>query len=114
MTLYLELVKFKRQAQHLCSMTGVNFQWHLLDRTEQAKYYDMAKKEKELHAQLHPGWSARDNYASQNKAKKRKAESTLTMDLDKGRNVRRQGFGIRKAQYETILIVYVAFDSIRS
>ncbi|ESO10023.1 hypothetical protein HELRODRAFT_135970, partial [Helobdella robusta] len=36
--------------------------WHALERSEQAKYYEMAKKEKELHMQLHPGWSARDNY----------------------------------------------------
>ncbi len=51
------------------------FQWHALDRSEQAKYYDMARKEKELHAQLYPGWSARDNYATHNKKKKRKRET---------------------------------------
>ena len=50
------------------------FQWHALDRTEQAKYYDMARKEKELHMQLYPGWSARDNYAIHSKKKKRKRE----------------------------------------
>ena len=36
----------------------------------------MARKEKELHLQLYPGWSARDNYASHNKKKKRKKENT--------------------------------------
>ena len=46
------------------------FQWHALDRTEQSKYYDMARKEKELHMQLYPGWSARDNYAAHAKKKK--------------------------------------------
>ena len=37
--------------------------WHALDRTEQAKYYEMARKERALHMQRYPGWSARDNYA---------------------------------------------------
>lgn len=49
-------------------------QWHALDRSEQAKYYEMARKEKELHLQLYPGWSARDNYAVHQKKKKRKKE----------------------------------------
>jgi len=31
----------------------------------------MARKEKELHMQLHPGWSARDNYATHTKKKKK-------------------------------------------
>ncbi|XP_046380327.1 protein pangolin, isoforms A/H/I/S-like isoform X2 [Haliotis cracherodii] len=48
--------------------------WHALDRGEQSKYYDMARKEKELHLQLYPGWSARDNYASHAKKKKRKKD----------------------------------------
>ncbi|KAI0223374.1 Protein pangolin [Lamellibrachia satsuma] len=48
--------------------------WHALDRAEQSKYYDMARKEKELHMQLYPGWSARDNYALHSKKKKRKRE----------------------------------------
>jgi len=51
-------------------------QWHALDRTEQQKYYDMARKEKELHLQLYPGWSARDNYATHTKKKKRRRELT--------------------------------------
>ncbi|XP_074649574.1 transcription factor 7-like 2 isoform X2 [Tubulanus polymorphus] len=49
--------------------------WHALDRSEQAKYYEMARKEKELHMQLYPGWSARDNYACHSKRKKRKKDS---------------------------------------
>ena len=39
-------------------------QWHSLSREEQAKYYDLARKERQLHSQLYPGWSARDNYVS--------------------------------------------------
>nr|XP_006625378.1 PREDICTED: transcription factor 7-like 1 isoform X1 [Lepisosteus oculatus] len=46
--------------------------WHSLSREEQAKYYELARKERQLHSQLYPGWSARDNYG---KRKKRKRES---------------------------------------
>ncbi|XP_019361838.1 PREDICTED: transcription factor 7 isoform X2 [Gavialis gangeticus] len=38
--------------------------WHALSREEQAKYYELARKERQLHMQLYPGWSARDNYSS--------------------------------------------------
>uniref|UniRef100_A0A8C5A1X3 Transcription factor 7 like 1b n=1 Tax=Gadus morhua TaxID=8049 RepID=A0A8C5A1X3_GADMO len=38
--------------------------WHSLSREEQAKYYELARKERQLHSQLYPGWSARDNYVS--------------------------------------------------
>lgn len=43
---------------------STEFQWHSLDRDEQQKYYEMARKERQLHMQLHPSWSARDNYVS--------------------------------------------------
>lgn len=46
-------------------------QWHALDKAEQAKYYEMARKEKELHMQLYPGWSARDNYGLHSKKKRK-------------------------------------------
>uniref|UniRef100_A0A8C5IXD1 Transcription factor 7 like 1 n=1 Tax=Junco hyemalis TaxID=40217 RepID=A0A8C5IXD1_JUNHY len=36
--------------------------WHSLSREEQAKYYELARKERQLHSQLYPTWSARDNY----------------------------------------------------
>lgn len=39
-------------------------QWHALTREEQAKYYELARKERQLHMQLYPSWSARDNYVS--------------------------------------------------
>uniref|UniRef100_A0A8C2HBW8 Transcription factor 7 like 2 n=1 Tax=Cyprinus carpio TaxID=7962 RepID=A0A8C2HBW8_CYPCA len=48
--------------------------WHALSREEQAKYYELARKERQLHMQLYPGWSARDNYG---KKKKRKREKEL-------------------------------------
>lgn len=34
----------------------------------------MARKERQLHMQLYPGWSARDNYALQAKKKKRRKD----------------------------------------
>uniref|UniRef100_A0A7N5ZVZ1 HMG box domain-containing protein n=1 Tax=Anabas testudineus TaxID=64144 RepID=A0A7N5ZVZ1_ANATE len=47
--------------------------WHSLSREEQAKYYELARKERQLHSQLYPGWSARDNY------RKKKNPSYLTV-----------------------------------
>ncbi|XP_018607558.1 lymphoid enhancer-binding factor 1-like isoform X3 [Scleropages formosus] len=47
--------------------------WHALTREEQAKYYELARKERQLHMQLYPSWSARDNY-KQGKKKRRKRE----------------------------------------
>ncbi|XP_070608790.1 transcription factor 7-like 2 isoform X7 [Erythrolamprus reginae] len=49
--------------------------WHALSREEQAKYYELARKERQLHMQLYPGWSARDNYVGgYGKKKKRKRD----------------------------------------
>ena len=48
------------------------FQWHALGRQEQAKYYDLARLERQTHMRLYPGWTARDNYAKhKKKARKR-------------------------------------------
>ncbi|KAF8568759.1 hypothetical protein P879_02761 [Paragonimus westermani] len=46
--------------------------WHELTRDEQTKYYEMARREKELHQQLYPNWSARDNYAYHARRRKRR------------------------------------------
>lgn len=43
--------------------------WHALSKEEQQKYYEMARKEREKHMVLYPGWSARDNYGKRKKAK---------------------------------------------
>ncbi|XP_056585643.1 transcription factor 7-like 1-B [Triplophysa dalaica] len=48
--------------------------WHSLSREEQSKYYELARKERQLHSQLYPGWSARDNYG---KRKKRKRDNKI-------------------------------------
>ncbi|XP_067114256.1 transcription factor 7-like 1-A [Osmerus mordax] len=55
--------------------------WHSLSREEQAKYYDLARKERQLHSQLYPGWSARDNYGKRKKRKRdNKCDSALPDD----------------------------------
>ncbi|XP_066576779.1 lymphoid enhancer-binding factor 1 isoform X2 [Amia ocellicauda] len=48
--------------------------WHALSREEQAKYYELARKERQLHMQLYPGWSARDNYGKKKKRKREKLQ----------------------------------------
>ncbi|TPP65768.1 Lymphoid enhancer-binding factor 1 [Fasciola gigantica] len=51
--------------------------WHALSREDQMKYYDLAKKEKEIHQRLYPGWSARDNYATQIRKRNRNTTSAI-------------------------------------
>ncbi|XP_029703740.1 transcription factor 7 isoform X1 [Takifugu rubripes] len=71
--------------------------WHALTREEQAKYYELARKERQLHMQLYPTWSARDNYeaglsgvegqknkADWGKRKKRKREKLQDSGADPG------------------------------
>ncbi|XP_075888033.1 transcription factor 7 isoform X4 [Nelusetta ayraudi] len=48
--------------------------WHALTREEQAKYYELARKERQLHMQLYPTWSARDNYEAGLSGEKSKAD----------------------------------------
>ncbi|XP_034745143.1 transcription factor 7 isoform X8 [Etheostoma cragini] len=55
--------------------------WHALTREEQAKYYELARKERQLHMQLYPTWSARDNYG---KKKRRKREKMQDSNTDPG------------------------------
>ncbi|XP_055014765.1 lymphoid enhancer-binding factor 1 isoform X2 [Boleophthalmus pectinirostris] len=52
--------------------------WHALSREEQAKYYELARKERQLHMQLYPGWSARDNYKKKRKREKMQETATGT------------------------------------
>lgn len=49
-------------------------QWHALGREEQAKYYELARRERQLHMQMYPDWSSRTN-ASRGKKRKRKQDS---------------------------------------
>lgn len=59
--------------------------WHALDKSEQAKYYEMARKERALHMQMYPGWSARDNYAQIGRKKKRPRDKNEEMNPKKCR-----------------------------
>ncbi|VEN54591.1 unnamed protein product, partial [Callosobruchus maculatus] len=47
--------------------------WHALGREEQAKYYELARRERQLHMQLYPDWSSRAN-ATRGKKRKRKQD----------------------------------------
>ncbi|KAF2365335.1 High mobility group box domain [Trinorchestia longiramus] len=49
--------------------------WHALSKEEQAKYYDMARRERQVHMQMYPGWNARDNYGMMKKKKRKKEKS---------------------------------------
>ncbi|CAN7990132.1 unnamed protein product, partial [Ixodes pacificus] len=62
--------------------------WHSLSRDEQSKYYEMARKERQLHMQLYPGWTARDNYAINSKKKKRKKDKTQDGDINNPKKCR--------------------------
>ncbi|XP_072517892.1 transcription factor 7 isoform X2 [Salminus brasiliensis] len=50
--------------------------WHALTRDEQAKYYELARKERQLHMQLYPSWSARDNYGKKKRRKREKQQDS--------------------------------------
>ena len=50
-------------------------QWHALSKEEQSKYYDMARRERQIHMQMYPGWNARDNYGMMKKKKRKKEKS---------------------------------------
>ncbi|XP_033617458.1 transcription factor 7 isoform X3 [Fukomys damarensis] len=54
--------------------------WHALSREEQAKYYELARKERQLHMQLYPGWSARDNYGKKKRRSREKHQESTTAD----------------------------------
>lgn len=65
-TLKKQPINQTKPTPHLCFLFCLFLfsspQWHALSREEQAKYYELARKERQLHMQLYPGWSARDNY----------------------------------------------------
>ncbi|XP_043657639.1 protein pangolin, isoforms A/H/I/S isoform X4 [Drosophila teissieri] len=64
--------------------------WHALGREEQAKYYELARRERQLHMQMYPDWSSRTN-ASRGKKRKRKQDTN-----DGGNNMKkcRARFGL--------------------
>ncbi|RVE66193.1 hypothetical protein OJAV_G00124430 [Oryzias javanicus] len=54
--------------------------WHSLSKDQQARYYELARKERLLHSKLYPNWSARDNYGKKKKRKRIKGESQMDAD----------------------------------
>ncbi|XP_068130843.1 transcription factor 7-like 1 isoform X1 [Hyperolius riggenbachi] len=61
--------------------------WHSLSREEQAKYYELARKERQLHSQLYPTWSARDNYGKRKKRKREKQQQTSDLEASKAKKI---------------------------
>ncbi len=45
-----------------------------MSKDEQSKYYEMARRERQNHMQLYPGWTARDNYAKHKKTRRSKKD----------------------------------------
>lgn len=67
-----------RHSAFLCFLSifgAFTIQWHALGREEQAKYYELARRERQLHMQLYPDWSSRAN-TQRGKKRKRKQETT--------------------------------------
>nr|AID23647.1 tcf-3 [Hofstenia miamia] len=56
--------------------------WHQLERSEQEKYYEMARKERQVHMSRFPDWTARDNYANGKKKKRKRVANKETFDSD--------------------------------
>ncbi|XP_061747417.1 transcription factor 7 isoform X4 [Nerophis ophidion] len=87
--------------------------WHALSREEQAKYYELARKERQLHMQLYPTWSARDNYEAglsgvQSKAdwgKKKRRKRDKQQDSNSGG--RRSAFASIKEDAAPVQLVHI-------
>ncbi|KAL6033245.1 hypothetical protein STEG23_012057 [Scotinomys teguina] len=73
--------------------------WHALSREEQAKYYELARKERQLHMQLYPGWSARDNYGKKKKRKREKLQESTSGQAGPYYTDRRQKLPCRHHQW---------------
>ncbi|XP_055599806.1 protein pangolin, isoforms A/H/I/S-like [Uranotaenia lowii] len=72
--------------------------WHSLSREEQSVYYDKARQERQLHMEMYPGWTARDNYGYGAK-KKRKAKKKDTLVSESAS--RRKKICIRNEESDT-------------
>ncbi|XP_076842347.1 lymphoid enhancer-binding factor 1-like [Brachyhypopomus gauderio] len=51
--------------------------WRAMPQEEQAKYYELARKEKQRHTQLYPGWSAKENYGKRKRRKQEKVQESI-------------------------------------
>jgi len=90
----------------VCVRCVVWLQWHSLDRSQQARYYEMAKRERLLHKQLFPGWTARDNYSVIVRRVKRKAAMTQ-------RSIQRANNSEQGLSTDTAVIIIVIITALR-
>ena len=81
---YYAYIEYTYDFVNLRLVSRLHTQWHSLTRDEQAKYYEKARQERQLHMELYPGWSARDNYGYGAKKKKRKKERVPIVDSGGG------------------------------
>ncbi|XP_015786138.1 protein pangolin, isoforms A/H/I/S isoform X1 [Tetranychus urticae] len=59
--------------------------WHDLSPEEQQKYYEKARSARDVHRELYPCWTAKDNYSANNKKKKKREKSRAEGALKKCR-----------------------------
>ncbi|KAB1266656.1 Transcription factor 7 [Camelus dromedarius] len=50
--------------------------WHALSQEEWARYYELARKERQPHMQLNPGWLGRDNYGKKKRWSREKHQES--------------------------------------
>ncbi|CAF3576123.1 unnamed protein product [Rotaria sp. Silwood1] len=56
--------------------------WKELSRSEQDRYYELAKEERNRHMQMYPNWSARDNYGMKKKRQIGRIEKNCSQEHD--------------------------------
>ncbi|CAF2566090.1 unnamed protein product [Rotaria sp. Silwood2] len=56
--------------------------WKELSRSEQDRYYELAKEERNRHLQMYPNWSARDNYGLKKKRQIDRVQKPSSQDHD--------------------------------
>ncbi|CAF0957946.1 unnamed protein product [Rotaria sordida] len=56
--------------------------WKELSRSEQDRYYELAKEERNRHMQMYPNWSARDNYGIKKKRQIGRIQKNDSQDND--------------------------------
>ena len=59
-----------------------SMKWHVLPKEIQARFYEMARHERDQHMLLYPNWSAKDNYA-RHKQTKRGSKKMAVADSSK-------------------------------
>ncbi|XP_071360663.1 protein pop-1-like isoform X2 [Trachinotus anak] len=67
--------------------TVLGMRWKALSKEEQAKYYEQANREKQLHAQQFPNWSCSNNYGKKRKRVRRKAPTTAEASASRPKEV---------------------------